>query len=595
MCVIAVGLAGSLAYGGTPRLVVEADCVTYRPGQTVQFTLRLANPDGSPLSGTIRLEVVGELDATASVHSESVELQAGENTVRKMQWQVPAEALWGYMAQAFWEDGDGQELVSGQVFFAVGEPWKVGHWSSFSSMGTLSPREIKRQVMGIAHRWHIGAFDYFSWQPSGWETMAPELSHWNTGQNVSPEDKSTLQEMIRQAHVNGMQVYSYLQGSSWGLPGLEWIRAHPELWNLDEQGRIFPSRLIFNGYTLDQLRGGVRGGKYARAVWAGSGIIWGPPVREYLYDQLRQSVEMFDWDGFRSDGLPYPGNAHDVEGHFHQALDGDLIASQVEFIADLRRELKSIDPDCTLHFNAGAIAYHAGRQSASLFKAKAADSMALWESGGLVERGSFDLADFDTYIDYLHQEVGPAREVGGYRQVGYSSIGGKLIEAATTACGAKWALTRTRGAKHFNEGPDPWRTFTFRYSRFFWDPAIRHVADADDRLSVEAPDHVRWRDFVHRRREADGREFLMVHLVNFAVPYKPGQLDPDPPIERDLRIALRGDEASRVKRVVALTCDGGTADMAQVLTVRRDDGVAVAELDALDTWSVVVFELSASE
>ena len=600
-CVVAVmfltllGGAGGLvaADAKRPWLYCEANRLRYVPGQEAVFDIRLTNPTSSVVEGVLRLDVVSELDRVEPVDRRKVRVEAGGDLKWKATWRVPEDRKWGHAATAVWVDGQGAERLRRSAFFTVGHKgWQVGHWTSWCHLGGLSSEDIRRLAVGTTKRWLCTAADYFSWQPSGWETMDPEIERWRTGQTKNPEGRKEIRTFIEQCHEQGIEVYSYLQGASWGPAGLEWIRAHPEFWNFDRHGRPFPGKFVYNVDSLAVTRTGKGGGKrHMFDLWARTGGLWNDEMKQYLFDQLAASVKTFGWDGFRSDGLPYPGNAYDYTGRYHRVVSDDRDDVLVAWFKELRQKLREIDPNCSLHFNAGAVAYHAGRNSKRLFQAKAADSMVLWESGHYVEREGWDLADLDTYIRYLHKEVAPAREVGGYRHVGYTRYGSELVEAATTACGGKVSLVR--GRRYYKKGPLPWRTFTFRFGRYFWDADLRHVPEAAEFFNVRCGPKTRWKDLVQVRREADGRTYYMVHLINLAQPYKPKRKYPAPPPDRNVTLTLRGREAGRVRRVVALTCDGGTERMSRELRQVQEGETVTAILPELKVWTVVVFELAA--
>ena len=587
---VLLAAVGDVRAGRGVHLYCMADRVCYSPGQEAEFTVKLTNFSKSKVRGTLRFEVVSELDNTDLIGTRDVNVEAGEKAEFSMTWQVPAGSKWGHAARAIMLDENGVELAQRNGFFTTGEhPWQVGHWSSWCSLGETTKEDIKLKCVGTLKRWLCTAADYFSWQESGWETLVPTTDKWATGQTHNPESTESLKYFIDLCHEQGMEVYSYLQGASWGFGGLEWIRAHPEFWNYDRFGRPFPGKFVYNVDYLEKLGQGERGNKYHMALWAHTGAMWNDEIKQYLFDQLKGSVELFGWDGFRSDGLPFPANVWDYTGKYHEVVSEDKDVVLIKWFQELRDVLHAIDPDCSLHFNAGAVAYPAGRNSRKRMQAKAVDSMALWESGHGVERPGWDLTNIDTYINYLHQEVAVAREVGGYRHVGYTSYGTEVVEAATTACGGKVSLSVYRS--QYKRGPHSWRAFTFRFGRYFWDPDIVHVPNAASFIQVDCGPKTRWQDLVQKRTEADGRSFYMTHLINLAEPYKVKVKQPKPPSEHDVRVTFSGPDSSRVERVLALTCDNGVDRMCTLLPHESKGNIVTATLPELKVWSVIVFEL----
>ncbi|MBN1553961.1 MAG: hypothetical protein JXA11_04395 [Phycisphaerae bacterium] len=574
-----------------PSLRVWPDRLCYAPGEKASIDVTIRNPTEKPITGVLRARIISRLNHVEFDKKSPITVPPQNHAGETLSWTVPDGSKWGHEVRVELLDTEGKLLLQQTEFFATGNhAWQVGHWTGFCSSGEMPLEDIEKKCVGAVRRWYNTAVDYFSWQESGWETLIPTRETWNTGQTGNPEGIKALQYFIQLCHNQGIEVYSYLQGCSWGSHGLDWVRAHPEFWNFDREGNLYPGKFVYNVEHLEKVRGGDRGGKYQNAFWGNSGTMFNEEIKKELFRQLRGSVELFGWDGFRSDGLPYPQNAWNYKGEYLQPIPDGTSGDDalLEWYQELRDELKKINPNCTLHFNAGAVAYPAGRISRRLMLGKARNSMAMWESGHNVERSGFDLTNLDVFIGYLHKEVDVAREADGYRVVGPNRYGTQMVEAVATACGAKifYNIHRTQ----FDKTPYPWRAFTFRFGRYFWDPKLVHVPETQTMIHVKADPGVRWKDFIQKRVEADGTVYYMTHLVNMLQEYQPKRKLSSPPAQTNLEITFSGPDARKIKRIWVLTSDHGTNEMAKELPFQREGETVRATLPELKVWSVLVFE-----
>ena len=313
---VAILAVASVAMADVKITHIQTSKLRYAPGETARFIVAIRNTEKTPFEGTLRLDVVSELDRLEPVGVHPVRLRPKSALQTEGAWRVPKPRKWSHEVRGCLVDTKGKQVARRREFFAVGEhAWQVGHWNALNSLGSSSIKDfgqLEREAIGILRRWYYTTVDYFSPQPSGWETLAPQQEVWLAGQNASPESKATLKWFIKRCHELGIEVFSYLKGSSWGPAGVEFVRAHPEWWNFDQFGTAFPSRCEYDVDKLEALRQGKKGWK--RTFRCSTGVLWHPDMKTSFFDELRRSVEMFDWDGFRSDGLPRPGDAYDRTG-----------------------------------------------------------------------------------------------------------------------------------------------------------------------------------------------------------------------------------------------------------------------------------------
>lgn len=569
---------------------VSAQKVCFKPGETATFSGTITYAGNQAASLLCKMQIVSELDKTEPVLEQQILFNPGEKKTITGKWKVPDDRKWGHSLKLE-VTVPGHTATTSWAFFAVGkQPWQVGHWAGVCNFGQLADaNEVKQKLVAIYKRWHNTAVDVFSWQPSGWETMAPVEDEWRSGQTGYKETKRNIKALIDGCHEAGINVFSYYQGSSWGPAGVEFLRTHPQWWNYDRFGRPFPGLCNYDVEILDKMSGTepVPG---QTNQWFSSGVIWKPEMKDFMFNQIKKSVEMFGWDGLRSDGLPTPGNVYDSQGKFHKVVSDDADEEQVKWTSYIQKWLtKNIGSDFLMHYNAGGVAYGLEKQSKKAFQAKARGVYCLWEGAYLASIPGTDLNNMKTFASYLHEEVAAAREVGGYRHAGYMRATSELQEATGTACGVKLQIMNgwDNQPSPATWGPYPYLSFTFRFSRYFWDPDIRHVVDSSKLFSVKAPSRLWWDDLVQQRIEKDGTRYYMVHMINLPENYPTNQQPADPATG----VEITYKNTSKQIDAFVLTPDGTDvySDFVKPLTINKsEDGITV-KVPNIKLWSVVVF------
>jgi hypothetical protein len=591
--IIAGVLFSTVAFGQSLRIDdIAAQKVCFKPDETASFAASITYLGTQPKELTCKMQLISELDNTEPVMEQRISFSPGEKKTITGTWKVPGDRKWGHSLRLE-VAAPGEATQVGWAFFAVGKyPWQVGHWAGVCNFGMLADaKEVDQKLVGIYKRWHNTAVDVFSWQPSGWESMAPVQDEWRSGQTGYKETKANIKALIDGCHKSGVNVFSYIISASWGPAGVEFIRTHPQWWNYDRFGRPFPGLCNFDVEILDKMSGTeiVPG---STGQWFSSGVLWRPEMKEYMLNQLKKSVEMFGWDGFRSDGLPAPGNVYDSQGKFHKVVSDDADEEQMKWNSYVQNWMKkNIGPDCLMHYNAGSVSYGLEKQSKKAFQAKARGVYCLWEGAYLASLAGTDLNNMKTFAKYLHDEVAASREVGGYRHCGYMLSTSELQEATGTACGAQLQIMNgwDNQPSPATWGPYPYRSFTFRFSRFFWDPDIRHIVDSSKLFDVKAPSRLWWDDLVQQRIEKDGTRYLMVHMINLPENYPANQQPAEP--AKDVTVTFKNSSNKQVDAFV-LTPDGTDvySEFAKPIAIEKtQDGVTVKVPD-IKLWSVVVFK-----
>lgn len=574
---------------------IDVDKVCYKPGQTAKFATHIVySGKKASMKAEVSVDVYSELDRKEPVYKEVKEFKPNEKYPLRATWKSPQDRKWGHEVRVTVTpvEKNAKPIVR-SGYFAVGRhSWQVGHWTSCCNTGMLNhPEEVQKLIIKNYRRWHYSSVDYFSWMPSGWETMAPQEDDWVSGQTGYVEKKAILQQIVKQAHERGIEVTSYYQNRSWGPAGVEFIRTHPEWWNFDRFGKPFPKNCSFDVAKLDKMR---KREKLSSLPWCSftTGLIWREDMEAHLFDQLKKSVEMFGWDGFRSDGLPIPANVYDRHGKYHQVVKGDETKAHIAWIKRLRKWMReNISEDCFLHFNSGSVSYGLEKTDRELFQERARGSYALWEGAYLASMPGSSLNNMKTFARYLHEEVEAAREVGGYRHVGWMSSVPELLEATATACGAQVDYTNHWDAKPSPAtwGPYPWRSFTFRFSRYFWGPDLKRIKNTDELFDVSAPENIWWKTFAQERIEPDGTRCIALHLINLPDGYPSKKKATKE--RKNIPVTLRLGKSKPVD-AFALSSREGYPGFVRKLSVEQKGGDYQVVVPNVKVWTVVVFRIS---
>jgi len=571
--------------------------VCYRPGERAAFKTKILYNGKEKININIRIDIHSELDRVESIYDKRIIFVPGESNVINVGWDVPANRKWGHEVRVSLIGQSDKVVAFRSGYFAVGKhPWQVGHWTSCCATGKLdTDREVRNLIIENYRRWHYSAVDYFSWQPSGWETMAPVQNEWISGQTGYLEKKKIIKSLIRQAHENGIQVFSYYQNRSWGPAGVEFIRTHPEWWNFDKFGKPFPKGCSFDVEKLEKMRQGKPLGSLPGCFFT-TGLIWRDDMKKFMFEQLKQSVEMFGWDGFRSDTLPSPENVYDRYGKYHKVITEDTKSEKIKWIRDFRLWLKeNISPECQMHFNSASVSYGLEKIDYDIFQAQSQGCYSLWEGAFLAAKQGSDLNNMKTFARYLHDEVQAAREVGGYRHVGWMDSLPELLEATATACGAQVDWTNHWDAKPAPAtwGPYPWRTFTFRFSRYFWDPNLKHIKNTDMLFEVDADKNIWFDGLAQKRTEDDGTQCIMLHLINLPENYPNNSISVAEKHNIPVKLKLSKLKLNKKSAVDAfvLAPRAQYPGFVKKLSVDNKNGYCKVIIPKLQTWAVVVFRI----
>ncbi|MBQ7256945.1 MAG: hypothetical protein IJS60_04560 [Abditibacteriota bacterium] len=566
----------------------EADKVVYKPGDVAEFTVNITVEQDEDV--TVTTYIFSDIYNWEKVSEENITLYNKNkvpNNIVKSHWTVPEDAEWGYAALV--SISTTQTNGNAYIYFAVGKEkiYKYGYWGMICNRGMYSKEECIVNVKEGFKQGHYSAMEFFSWQPSCWDAMAPEENEWLSGQTGYIEKKDHMKAMIDAAHESGMNVFSYHQACSWGQGGEEYLRCHPQWWNYDKHGKpfadlnVYDMSLLDNTYEFNTDRKNWKdSGVHPQWIWWSTGNLVFEGMVDFFFNELKKSKEMFDWDGFRSDGFVRNEDTYDAEGNvIKKDSDYPDYSSWVRYIR--KRMKEELGEETTFHFNSGSVAYPLEKTSPEVIMTNGEDnSFVLWEGATYAYNKGFDLNDMRNFAEYGHKEVEITRKVGGDRYVMMGLGTNEYIQAIVTAFGGRVTgivgLPCDPPQRYY---PAPYLDFAFRFGEFFWNNKLVHVENEKSFISVDK--NVYW-DTLVQKLEKNGKTYYMVHLINAPESYSVS--DPIPaPVEN---VTVKIDVEGTVKSY-AISPDFGPDN-----SFAYAQGDSILLIPGVKQWTVAVFEVA---
>lgn len=548
--------------------------IVYQPGETATITVDLNNAAAEPQRVSVSLTVRHGLLDSDELPAQEVAVETTSVAQVRFGYPIPQGRKWGHEAFAVVKNGNGETLAGGGEYFAVGQnPWEIGHYRTvFQIRGVKKNGQIE-EMLRRHRKNYITTLEAYSWQPSVFDEMSPAEDEWRSGQGHYREGKEDWIALVKQAQEQGMAVVTYIQSVSYGPVGFDFARRHPDWLTYGKDGR--PRKAFFDIDALSDLR--ERPEKVpndtAGGISTGSFLPSNAQVGDYWIEEVIRSVEMFGWDGFRSDGNPVVTGGYDYTGKLHEVPD--LGAANAEFLRKVRRELTGRFPGFLFGWNNVAGGYPQMHNSEEEEAVMLPGAYSLFEHFNAAAEPSTPYHVWTNMIGYLKRETAAVREKGGFAHVGWMGSN-RYLEAVVSACGSHVDM---------HSGPAGYRRFEFRWSEFIWDNQLRYVDPAEAGVRVEAPERVWWKEFVHGRDLPGGRRRIVVHLVNMPEDDDKAWADRPPERARDVKVSVAVPDGKKLSRLVALSPDGGE----DVVKVQTDGGATIVAPE-VTIWTVVVAE-----
>lgn len=566
-------------YAGLEIVRIWPDKIVYKPGEKAKIDVEIMNSDNQPKNVNISLIVNYGIDGKDKLPTQTVYIQGKEKKKVEFIYQIPEDRKWGHQAVASILDSEGNILKTESEYFSVGKnPWELGHYMTcFNIRGWKKSGKADKTVISYRQA-YITAVEMFAWAPSDFDDMTPETEFWRSGQTGTTWSKEDLKYLIEKLHQNGMIAINYYNNASWGPAGAEFLRKHPDWVTYDEKGRplvgcFYVEKLASLYKNPDQ--------QISMSFIAKTGAFLPTKmiVGDHFINEVIKSVEMFGWDGIRSDGNPVVTSGYDYTGKFYELKDLDT--PNAEFLNKVRTKLTEKFPDFLFGWNymttdvAGGL--KAGPKS---LKVMVPDAYVLWESFRKSRSPSSPFHNWKKMVKGLHKEIESVKKLGGFPHQGWMPTN-KYLEAVVSSCGGHldgygWRWGKRRRRKELLN----YRRFEFRWAEFIWDNSLRYVENPQEILKVKAPERVWWKEFVHKK-ELEGKERIIVHFVN--MPERDDDAWTDTPPQPAENIKIKFKEKPEKFIVLSPDVEGDIVSVSY-----SSDGTIT--IPSLKIWTMVIAE-----
>ncbi|MHB9023366.1 MAG: hypothetical protein ACYC7E_04215 [Armatimonadota bacterium] len=524
-----LSIGSSVTAQGMLTVSVWPDKLLYDVGETAKIDVTVTNGGKDPVQGQLTVRVIWEMEDTQTLLQQPVELKAGEKKVVTATWKT-AEVL-GCEARAELQL-DAKTTVAGSEYFNVcraKDAQRVGIHTGSPNLFTWPEKafidSIPNAILNL-RRGYANIIEHYSWAPDLFADMAPKQETWlsNYWQN-----KTAIKRSIEEEHKHGIKSLTYLISATPNVPGVELMRTHPE-WFL-----YHPNGKPWNGGNLDVQRIDVSrnaddsAAYRAKYMYYGTGMYLFPnfSLKEPLdfgIQQLISSKLMFGWDGVRFDGHYVMWTAV-CKGARDNTGKPVVSGKEAEAItkantAYTKKEIFKVYPDFLFMFNASS----QDPDIAEICSVGGAPANEPIKGAGNVNSQWNAWKDF---TKYLLDDADRTRERGGYPYAllpppwevcpNVDRIQYPILFATTVHpwfCHPTLDRANDKGGTHYPIQKDFFR-FATRYSALFWGHGIQRVKAPESLASVMPPTgNVWWKDFVYRRPLANGKQQLVIHLIN---------------------------------------------------------------------------------
>ncbi|HEY3418101.1 MAG TPA: hypothetical protein VGM23_14585 [Armatimonadota bacterium] len=573
ICAILLSFGLQAAAASLAITRVWPEKIVTKPGETAVITVDVANTGKTDETATVALAIRYGLDERDTLPPQALTVPAEKTATTHFSYPVPAGRKWGHEAVATLIDAAGALISSGHDYFTVGaNPWELGHYiTCFMMRGAKASGRIDKTQLPGWRKNYITTFEGYSWEPSVFDGMAPDVDSWRSGQGNYKESKEDWQYLLQQAHKQGIAGVTYIQSVSYGPAGIDFARRHPDWLTYNAKGRP-PANFNVAQLTACRDQPEEQGFGTFGGVTTGCFLPSKLLVGDWWIDQVIKSVEMFGWDGFRSDGNPNVVNGYDIAGTLVEQEKGHDY--NAEFLRKVRQRLTARFPHFLFGWNNVAGGYPEIYNSAAEEAVMLKDAYSLNEFfRGAVQPNS-PFHPWKKAVFYLQQEADAVRNGGGFPHAGWMGSN-RYLEAITSACGTHLDTPDASG----------YRRFEFRWSEFLWDNTLRFVRPAESAVTVTGSDAVWWKDFVQSREMPGGGKRVTVNLVNMPEKDDDGWAGKAPAPAANVTVMFTTPPGLILKKLMALSPD--TDGDVIPLTPAANGAIT---LPKIVVWTLVVAE-----
>jgi hypothetical protein len=457
------------------QLHVRAEKLVYTPGERGAVTVTMVNTSPNPVTAQLVTSIQAGLAREVGRQQTPIAL-AGRET-KTLTGAFDTQPLyWGAAFTATVTIPDARSETQSSVFGVSVNCWETAI-ATFAKL-TESPRQLRDAGFTL--------LECFFWSPDNFGDFTPESEQFFGGESTYPGTISGTKAFIAEAHQHGLAVtvYADLWGGD-GPPSFEMMRKHPdwfwsagvnnawiENWPLMARGKIPPMH-VWPYTQINQQN-------------------WQPAMAVHA-DELVASHRQFGWDGVRYDSY----------------YSSEWTKQATKFVRD---RVERAWPRVRWGYNSLVV---------KDVNVNALDIMI--GGGGLVmEEGIKKATQSPASLTKYAQTLATYRDLiwphGGHLGVCYSKaerdsipLDELYLSAMLLACGG-----HPYGPLENQYGEFP--TFALRYSEYLYDNRMRPVPNPETLVQFGGtPKLVEWRRLLRTREFPDGRQRLVIHLINAPV------------------------------------------------------------------------------
>jgi hypothetical protein len=466
---------------------LRADKITYTRGETGQSSFELRNASPAAQTVALAVEVEGGFDKSWPVRTETVTVPAGGTLAWKGAFDTKALS-WGCALRAT-ATVQGYPPETGTAIFAVPDHfWDVSIMATCPGQmtyGYTTMEGARQAAMQLKDEGYTG-FEAYFWAPCDLLDYTPDTETFYSGQTAYIQTITGTRNLIAACHELGIKAtfYANLWGGS-GEPAFEIMRQHPD-W--------FGSANFHSGALDDaalMTAGLIRGPGHK--IWSYNQLNAqaGMPLFDWHVQEILGARKMFGWDGIRYDS--YYSAPWTIKAMTH-----------------IRDRMNREAPDFLFGYNAFADAE---------FRVGAMDSISngmIMAEGARIGPGS-KAADFLHALNYWRElswtygsAIGPLYGfTGGPEGARPTPLDHILIASIFMAVGGHPYYNLLGGS--VGEYP----AFALRYAEAVYDTRLRDVASPEKVVAFgNNADPLLWRELVRTCAAGEGRQRLVLHVVN---------------------------------------------------------------------------------
>jgi hypothetical protein len=512
------------------------DKVLYDPGETATFQVTVKNASGQAFTGKLGVRVLWEMEDTKALAEAPLTLADGETKSVTAQWPNLPEVL-GCEVRADLLDASGKPVATGSEYFNVcraKDSCRVGiHAVTLGLITTSDPAYLATIPNAIlwARQSYVNIGEHFL-SKSAVLDLAPDVDecmggdYWNS--------VTAIRTAIEESHKYGMKNVVYTTSySTHGLADLDIPMQHPEWLAYNEYGQ--PEGASVNILQEDKERMPIFRQLVQPGPFNSANFNWlNQKLLDWHIDSLIANHKLVGMDGVRYDG--HPGaiwGKYDINGK-PLPTGEERVKETVRIVRYIRQRIDAADPNYIWMFNAGTAV--GGNNPVDLDKGVLEPTLVpVVENGGAMcdeeQRGAYSAYNrfhaWKAFADVMVSDVDLTRANGGYAyclfpwastvhrnsdEIGYGIMLAAGDHPWFSAPHDEYATNP--GGSHFPVQKELF-AFATRFSALLWGPGLNRVRQPEKLVQVSSDKgEIWWKNFVHQRTLADGRKYLIVHLLN---------------------------------------------------------------------------------